>query len=246
MPTPHIAASSGDIARTVLFPGDPDRATYVAERFMSDSVRFTAIRGITGYTGTWEGTRVSVMASGMGSASAGIYSYELYSFYGVERIVRIGTAGGLRADIACGDIVFALSASTDSAYASQYALPGTFSPCADFALLERAVAAARGQSVHFHAGPVFSSDFFSEYNALGPDVSWKKWAAMGCLVQDMETYALYCNAARLGKKALSILTMTDSCANGAHLPRASRLDALEPMIRVALDAALSPSPGAAP
>lgn len=236
MPTPHIAASSGDIAQTVLFPGDPDRASHISERFLSGSVRFTAIRGITGFTGTWNGKRVSVMASGMGSASAGIYSYELFSFFGVERIIRIGTAGGLNAGIACGDLVFALSASTDSAYAGQYALPGTFSPCADFSLLERAVAAARGRSVRFHAGPVLSSDFFSEYNALGPEASWKKWADMGCLVQDMETYALYCNAARLGKKALSILTMTDSCANGTHIPGVSRIDALEPMITVALEA----------
>jgi purine-nucleoside phosphorylase len=238
MPTPHNGATVGQIAKTVLFPGDPDRAKHISENFLSGSFQFTAIRGITGYTGTWKSKEVSVMASGMGSASAGIYSFELYKFFGVENIIRIGTAGGLQSNIACGDIVFALSASTDSAYASQYSLPGTFSPCADFSLVEKAVAAAREASIGFHAGSVFSSDFFSEYNALGSKASWEKWAGVGCLVQDMETYALYCNAAFLGKRALSILTMTDSCANESHLPHGSRLASLAPMITVALEASL--------
>lgn len=238
MPTPHNSAKQGEIAKSVLFPGDPARAQYIAQNFLSDAAQVTSVRGVLGYTGKWKGTDVTVMASGMGGASAGIYSYELYKFYGVENIIRIGTAGGLQSRVEPGDIVFALSASTDSNYARQYSLPGTFSPCADYSLLEKAVAVARAESFSFHVGSVFSSDFFSEYNALGPDISWKQWAKMGCLVQDMETYALYCNAAWLGKKALSVLTHTDSCVTGKSVPPESRMTALHPMISVALEAAI--------
>jgi purine-nucleoside phosphorylase len=191
-----------------------------------------------GFTGTWKGVPVTVMGSGMGGPSAGIYSYELYNSYGAENIIRIGTAGGLQDTIGIGAVVFALTASTDSNYAYQYRLPGTYSPCADFSLLEKAVASARKNSVDFHAGPVFSSDLFSSYNALGSEESWKPWARMGCLAQDMETYALYCTASWLGKKALSILTHTDSCVTGEGLPTESRMSALHPMFVVALDTVL--------
>ncbi len=236
MATPHNDAGLNDIAKTVLLPGDPLRAKYIAEKYLSGAAQITSVRNMLGFTGTWKGKPVTVMGSGMGGPSAGIYSYELFHIYGVENIIRIGTAGGLQPSIGVGDLVFAVAASSDSNYAYQYKLPGTFSPSADFSLLEKAVAAARGNSFPFHAGSVFSSDLFSEYNALGPEESWKPWARMGCLVQDMETYALYCNAAWLGKKALSILTHTDSCVTGEGLPSEKRMSALHAMFAVALDA----------
>ncbi len=236
MATPHNAATAIQVAKTVLLPGDPVRARYIAEHFLKDAEQVTAVRNMLGFTGTWNGTPVTVMGSGMGGPSAGIYSYELFHLYGVEKIIRIGTAGGLQPGIRVGDIVFALTASTDSNYAYQYRLPGTYSPSADFSLLEKAIASARNHSIPFHAGGVFSSDLFSEYNALGPEESWKPWARMGCLVQDMETYALYCNAAWLGKKALSILTHTDSCITGEGLPAERRMIALHNMFTVALEA----------
>jgi len=236
MGTPHNAASSSQIAKAVLLPGDPLRAQYIAEKYMPDSVQITSVRNMLGFTGSWNGIPLTVMGSGMGGPSAGIYSFELFKLYGVERIIRVGTAGGLQGDIPIGSLVFAMTASTDSAYANQYRLPGTFSPSADFGLLERASAVARRHGIAFRSGGVFSSDHFSEYNALGPEESWKPWARMGCLVQDMETYALYCNAHWLGKKALSILTHTDSCVSGEGLAPAQRLTALHDMFTVALDA----------
>lgn len=237
MATPHNAAKPAEIAKTVLLPGDPLRAQYVAGRYMADSVQVTSVRGMLGFTGTWEGKPLTVMGSGMGGPSAGIYSYELFSVYGAERIIRIGTAGGLQRDLPVGAVVLAMTASTDSAYAHQYRLPGTFSPCADFGLLELAVSAARKRGAAFRAGPVFSSDLFSSYNALGPEESWRSWARMGCLAQDMETYALYCNAHWLGKRALSILTHTDSCVSGDGLPEGERMVALHAMFEIALDVA---------
>lgn len=238
MSTPHNAASVIEIAKTVLLPGDPLRAQYIAQKYLPDAVQITGVRNMLGFTGTWKGKPITVMGSGMGGPSAGIYSYELYQLYGVEKIIRIGTAGGLQPYLGIGDLVFALAASTDSNYAYQYRLPGSYAPCADFSLLEKAVAAARSNGLPFHAGPVFSSDLFSEYNALGPEESWKPWARMGCLVQDMETFALYCNAAWLGKKALSILTHTDSCVTREGLQSEKRMTALHNMFTVALEAAL--------
>jgi len=238
MPTPHNSARPGQIARTVLMPGDPLRAEYVAKNYLSGAVLVSSVRNVYAYTGEWKGVPVTVMASGMGGPSAGIYSYELYHEYGVDSIIRIGTAGGLQDDLEPGMIVLAMTASTDSNYARQYGLPGTFSPCADFGLLDRAVATARSNKIGFRSGPVFSSDMFSEYNALGPEQAWKPWARMGCIAQDMETYALYCNASWLGKKALSILTHTDSCATGKSLSDGERMSALLPMFEVALGVAL--------
>jgi purine-nucleoside phosphorylase len=191
-------------------PGDPLRAKYLAENYLEDLVRFNEVRNMLGFTGRYRGRRISVMASGMGAPSMGIYSYELFRFYGVERIIRIGTCGGFRPEVDVGDLVFAMSASTDSNYAAQYDLPGTFAPCADFDLLERAVAEARRLGLRFWAGSILSSDIFSLYSAREPARGWEKWAAMGCAATDMECYALYCNAARLGKKALAILTCSDS------------------------------------
>ncbi|AEC02329.1 purine-nucleoside phosphorylase [Parasphaerochaeta coccoides] len=232
--TPHNSAFKGDFAPYVLFPGDPARSLHVARNFMENARQVTGIRGMTGYTGTWKGVPVSVMSGGMGGPSAGIYAYELYTEYGVEAIIRIGTSGGLQKNVEPGDIVFALTASTDSAWARQYRLEGNYSPSVTYSLLERAVGIARKHGFPFHAGMVFSSDLFSSYNALGED-SWKTWARMGALVQDMETYALYSTAAWTGRKALSILTMTDSCVTGASLSDGERMIGLEPMIRTALD-----------
>lgn len=235
MPTPHNSAQKSEVAKTVLLPGDPLRARYIAQKYLPDSVQITSVRNMLGFTGSWNGIPVTVMGSGMGGPSAGIYSYELFAHYGVDRIIRLGTAGGLQADIEPGQVVFAMTASTDSSYAYQYRLPGSFSPAADFDLLESAVKAARSKGIPFRAGPVFSSDLFSEYNALGPEESWKPWARMGCLAQDMETFALYCNAAWLGRKALSILTHTDSCATGASIAPNDRMTSLHPMFEIALE-----------
>jgi purine-nucleoside phosphorylase len=231
--TPHNTAAQGEIAKIVLLPGDPDRAAWVADGFLSDAREITHKRGMRGFTGFYHDTRVSVMASGMGAPSAGIYAHELFAHYQAEAIIRIGTSGGLDPSIAVGDVVLAMTASTDSAWARQYGLPGTLSPVADFALFDSAVRIARKIGTTFHAGMVFSSDYFSSYNALGGE-SWRKWAAMGALVQDMETYALYCSAAHHQKSALSLLTMTDSCVTGEGLPEERRLSALEPMVRLAL------------
>jgi purine-nucleoside phosphorylase len=231
--TVHNRAAIQDIAPAVLLPGDPMRAQWVAHQFLDDARKVTDIRGILGFTGTWQGYPVSVMASGMGGPSAGIYSYELYHFYSVERIIRIGTSGGLQDYIEPGEVVIAMTASTDSAWAHQYNLNGTLSPAANFDLFDKAVKTAQDLEIPFHAGMVFSSDLFSSYNALGSD-SWQSWAKVGALAQDMETYALYCTAAFLHKAALSLVTMTDSCVTGKSLSDDQRMSALEPMIRIAL------------
>lgn len=235
--TPHNHAAKGDIAPVVLAPGDPLRARMVAERYLSDARLVTDVRNVLGYTGRYEGREVSVMATGMGAPSIGIYSYELFTEYDVRTIIRIGTSGGLQPGIATGDLILAMTASTDSSWAHQYRLQGTYSPCCDAPLLLSAVDLCKGRSVPFHAGMVFSSDLFSSYNALGTD-SWRPWARMGALAQDMETYALYSTAAWTGKRALSILTMTDSCVSGEGLPADRRMTALYPMVELALGVAL--------
>lgn len=232
--TPHNSAKPGDIAPTVLMPGDPLRAKHIAENYLENAVELTHVRGMLGYTGTYRGKRISVMGSGMGGPSMGIYSYELFAHYGVERIIRIGTCGGLTADVEVGDLLFAQSASTDSNYASQYELPGTFAPCADYGLLETAVAAARRLGVRHWVGNIFSSDVFSLYSARG-DAGWKKWARMGCAGTDMECYALYCNAAYLGKKALTILTCSDSNVSRKEMTSEERQTALTHMFMVGLE-----------
>lgn len=231
--TPHNAAKPGDIAATVLMPGDPLRAKHIAETYLKKVTAFTTVRNMLGFTGLWQGKRVSVMGSGMGAPSIGIYSFELFSHYGVERIIRLGTCGGMRPEAKVGGLVFAQAASTNTNYAQQYHLGGTFSACADFGLLEQAVAAARGLGADFTVGNVFSSDYFSSYSAEGEE-GWQKWARMGCAACDMESYALYCNAAYLDKKALTILTCTDSCVTGEGLAPENRLSALVPMFQVGL------------
>ncbi|MCR5289462.1 MAG: purine-nucleoside phosphorylase [Treponema sp.] len=235
-PTPHNAAKQGQIAPFVLLPGDPLRAQYVAEHLLQNARQVTGIRGMLGFTGLYNGKSVSIMGSGMGGPSAGIYSYELFAFYGVEHIVRIGTAGGYHSSLHLGDLVFAMTACTDSNYAYQYQLPGTFCPSADFTLLKKAASFAEEHGYSYQAGSLFSSDMYSEYNALGGEKAWKPWANMGCIAQDMETYALYCNAAYLKKSALSIVMNVADCISGKCLDTKD-FTALEPMMKTALSLA---------
>lgn len=232
--TAHNKASFGEIAKRVLLPGDPSRSTFVATNFLEDAVKVTDFRGMLGYTGTYKNKRVSVLSSGMGSPSAGIYAYELYKYYEVDSIIRIGTCGGFKEEQEVGDLIIALTASTDSNWAHQYDLKGTYSPPCTFSLLENSIKVCRSLKIPFHVGMVFSSDLFSTYSALG-EQSWQKWAAMGSLAQDMETYALYSTAAYLHKKALSILTITDNCLNGKSLSDDKRMSSMAPMIEVALE-----------
>lgn len=232
--TPHNRADKREIAKNVLMPGDPLRARFAAENFLDNAKLVTDIRNVLGYTGYYHGIPVTVMASGMGGASAGIYSYELFKLYDADRIIRIGTAGGLKSSLKVGELIFPLTASTDSGWAFQYNLKGTFSPAPDFETLQRAIESAQSMNLDYSAGMVLSSDCFSQYNALGPD-SWKSWAEMGAIAQDMETYALYSNAMYLGKKALSILTMTDNCVTGESFRDEDRMNGNINMIKVALE-----------
>ena len=205
IPTPHITAKEGDFAKTVLMPGDPKRAKFIAENFLEDAVLVNDVRGVNGYTGYYKGKRVSVMASGMGQPSIGIYSYELFKFYGVESIIRVGSCGSFHKDLHARDIIVAMGACTNGNYASQYKLPGTYSAIADFSLVEKAVAECKKKDVNFMVGNIFSSDtFYDDAN------SGMEWAKMGVLGVEMESFALYCNAARLGKKALCMCTVSDS------------------------------------
>ncbi len=232
--TPHNRAEKNQIAKNVLLPGDPLRAKFAAERFLDGAELVTDVRNVLGYTGTYKGVPVTVMASGMGGPSAGIYSYELYKFYDVDRIIRIGTSGGLQRELEVGELIFALTSSTDTGWAHQYDLKGTLSPSPDFETLEAALQSVKALGYEYTAGMIFSSDCFSSYNALGSD-SWKKWASLGALAQDMETYALYSTAQYLKKKALSILTMTDNCVTGESFKDEERMEGNGKMIKVALE-----------
>lgn len=234
-PTPHISAAPGDVADAVLMPGDPLRARFIAENFLEEATCFSEVRGMLGYTGRWRGSRVSVMGSGMGMPSIGIYSYELFSAYGAESIVRVGTAGAFAEGLSLRDIVIAQGACTNSNYASQYRLPGTFAPIASFGLLERAVAAARAANLPFRVGNVLSSDTF--YN---DDREAKAaWQRMGVLAVEMEAAALYMNAARLDRQALCIVSISDSSEKGEALSSEQRETSLAPMVEVALSAVTS-------
>lgn len=230
-PTPHNAAVIGDIAETVIMPGDPLRAKFIAESFLENAVQYNQIRGMNGYTGTYKGKRVSVQGHGMGIPSVGIYTYELYNFYGVNRIIRIGSSGAIRLGIELGDIVVAMGACTDSAYASQYNLPGTFAPIASFSLLERCVKTAKDKNLHLHVGNVLSSDMFYSDNQK----AWQMWADMGVLSIEMESMGLYCNAAKAGKEALCITTVSDQILTGEKASAEQRQSGFSSMIELALD-----------
>ena len=234
IPTPHIAAKAGDFAKTVLMPGDPLRAKFVAENFLEEPVLFNNVRGIQGYTGKYKGERVSVMASGMGMPSIGIYSYELFGFFGVENIIRIGSAGSMSPDVKVRDLVFGMGACTNSSFASQYNLPGTFAPTADFDLLRRSVDIAERMGLNYYVGQLFSSDVF--YND-DPDAT-DKWRKMGVLAVEMECAALYTVAARKGKNALGILTISDHLITGESTTSEERATTFTDMMTLALETAI--------
>ena len=233
MATPHNSAKLGDFAKTVLMPGDPLRAKFIAETFLQDARLVNNVRGIHGYTGVYRDTPVSVMASGMGMPSIGIYSHELYSQYGVENIMRIGSAGAISGKLKLRDVVAASGACTNSNFAHQYGLPGTFAPTADFKLLETAVSVARGMGIEMPVGNVLSSDTF--YDASG---STMKWAEMGVLAVEMEAAALYMTAAYLGKRALAICSISDSLVTGEELPAEERQTTFTNMMKIALETAV--------
>lgn len=205
MPTPHIEAKKGEIAKTVLMPGDPLRAKYIAENFLEGPVLVNTIRNMYCYTGTYKGKRVSIMGSGMGIPSMGIYSYELYTVYDVDRIIRIGTSGSCTPELDLFDIVIAQGASSNSNWAAQYDIPigSHISAISDYQTLTEAVASAKKHGFHYKVGQVYSGDNF--YN----DNTWQKWAAMGCLCIEMEAYGLFLTAAQLHKEALAILTISN-------------------------------------
>ncbi len=233
IPTPHITAKYGDFAETVLMPGDPLRAKYIAENFLNDAVLVNNVRGINGYTGYYKGKRVSVMASGMGQPSIGIYSYELFNFYGVENIIRVGSCGSFDKELHVRDIVVAMGACTNGNYASQYELPGTFCPIADFGLVEKAVTECKKAGVNFKVGNILSSDMFYDDASSG-----MRWAKMGVLGVEMESAALYCNAARAGKRALCICTVSDSFLYpDENVDAEQRQTSFEDMIKIALEIA---------
>lgn len=235
IPTPHITAKAGDFAETVLMPGDPLRSRYIAENFLEGAVLVNDVRGVQGYTGYYKGKRVSVMASGMGMPSIGIYSYELFAFYGVENIIRIGSAGGISEKVKLRDIVFGLGSCTDSNYAAQFKLPGSFAPTADWTLLSAAVKEADKLGVSYHVGNLLASDLF-----YGDDPeATLSWGKMGVLAVEMESAALYMNAARLGKRALAICTISDHLKTGEAVSAEDRRSTFTQMMEVALNTALS-------
>ncbi len=231
IPTPHNAAKKGDIAKKVLMPGDPLRAKYIAETYLDNPVCFNTVRNILGYTGLYKGKEVSVMASGMGMPSIGIYSYELFHFYDVDQIIRIGSAGALQDDLNVKDIVIALGACTDSNYGSQFHLPGVFAPIADYHLVVRAVEAAKKLETPVRVGNVVSSDVFYSDDAAASD-QWKK---MGVLCAEMECAGLYMNAARAGKQALGILTISDHIYREEAMTAQERQTTFNQMMEIALN-----------
>lgn len=233
VPTPHNSAKLGDIAKTVLMPGDPLRAKFIAENFLEDVIQFNTVRNMFGYTGTYKGKRISVMGSGMGMPSIGIYSYELFNFYNVENIIRIGTAGSLSEKLNLRDIVIGLGASTNSNYASQYNLPGTFAPIASFDLVKSAVEKAKENNINAVVGNILSSDIFYSKDETALD----KWRSMGILAVEMEAAALYMNAAEAGKNALCILTISDCPLTGQGLSAEDRQLSFTEMMKIALETA---------
>ena len=231
-PTPHISASPGDFARTVLMPGDPLRAKFIAETYLEAPVLVNNVRGVQGYTGTYKGKRVSVMASGMGMPSIGIYSYELFNFYGVENIIRVGSDGAISPKAKVRSIVIGMSACTNSNYASQFGLCGTIAPTASWQLTRAAVEQAEKMKLDYEVGSVLSSDNF--YNDAGNTLDWQK---MGVLAVEMEAAALYMNAARAGKNALCICTISDSLVTGEALDAKARQTSFTEMMELALEIA---------
>lgn len=233
IPTAHNSAKAGDFAKTVLMPGDPLRAKYIAETYLENPRQVNAVRNMFGYTGTYKGKEISVMGGGMGMPSIGIYSYELFNFYDVDQVIRIGSAGAFQDNIKLMDVVIGMGACTDSNYAYQYGLPGTFAPIADYELLNRAVETAKRQGTNVVVGNVLSSDVF--YNAMN-NVN-DLWRDMGVLAVEMEAAALYMNAAKAGKKALCMLTISDHLYTGESLSAEDRQLGFGKMMEIALELA---------
>ena len=227
-PTPHIGAKYGEIAETVIMAGDPLRVKLMAEKFLENPIQFNNVRGMLGYTGTYMGKRVSVMGHGMGIPSIGIYSYELYNFYGVKTIIRVGSAGSIRMDLNLGDLIIALGACTDSNYAATFELPGTFAPIADFDLARQAADTCERLGFKYRVGNVMTSDRFYNEN---PHTD--KWTNMSVLAVEMEVAALYMNAARSGKRALGILTISDHVLTGEATTAEERQNTFTHMMEVA-------------
>ncbi len=230
MATPHNTAEKGQFAKTVLMPGDPLRAKYIAEHFLTDAKCINEVRGMLAYTGTYQGKEVSVMGHGMGVPSLGIYTYELYHFYDVDQIIRIGSIGGYGDQVNLRDIIIAQAASTNSNYIKQFHLPGTFAPIADFGLLQKAVALAEERKLSYHVGNILTSDTFYSADPKEKDL----WKAMGILGVEMETAGLYLNAAAAGKKALGILTVSDHLYKEEELSAGERQTSFTDMMELAL------------
>ncbi len=235
-PTPHINAAPEDFADTVLMPGDPLRSKVVAENFLTGAKLVNNVRGIQGYTGKYNGVPVSVMASGMGMPSIGIYSYELFNFFGVSNVIRVGSAGAMTADVKVREIVMAEGACTDSNYAAQFRLPGAYAPIADFGLLSKAVKFADEMKLSYHVGNVLSSDrFYGDDGDLPENMrSAALWRKMGVLAVEMESAALYMNAARAGKHALGVFTISDSLVTGESTSAEERQNTFTDMMELAL------------
>lgn len=233
MSTPHNSAAKGQIAETVLLPGDPLRAKYIAENFLTDVEQFNGVRNMYGFTGTYKGKKVSVMGTGMGCPSIGIYSYELIHMYGAKNLIRVGSCGAFDPKLNLYDIVLAIGASTDSNYGAQYKLPGIYSATASWELLSKAKNVADDNNINASVGNILTSDAF--YGDDGD--SWKTWAKMGILAVEMETYALYCNANRAGANALTILTVSDSIVNQTETTAEQREKGFKDMMKIALELA---------
>lgn len=239
-PTPHIHAVPGDFGQTVLMPGDPLRSKFIAENFLERAELVNNVRGIQGYTGLYHGVRVSVMASGMGMPSIGIYSHELYNAFGVQNIMRIGSAGSIHPDIHIRDIVLGQGACTDSRWAEQFHLAGTFAPICSYEMLEACVGVARERGLPYHVGNLLSSDrFYGDEEgvpeALQANTGWRK---MGVMAIEMEAAALYMNAARYGKKALAVCTISDHILTGEATSAEERQNSFTDMMELALETAL--------
>lgn len=233
MTTPHNSAVKGDIAETILLPGDPLRAKFIAENFLEDPVQFNTVRNMLGYTGAYKGKRISVMGTGMGVPSIGIYSYELIHFYGVKNLIRVGSCGAFQEDLKLYDVIIGMGASTNSNYAHQYGLPGTYSATASWELLYKAVKVAEDKGIPVRVGNILTSDTFYSADAE----STAKWQSMNVLAAEMESFALYCNAAHAGVNALTILTVSDSIVNKEETTPEEREKSFTRMMEIALELA---------
>lgn len=236
-PTPHINAVPEDFAKTVLMPGDPLRAKFIAENYLENPKLVNNVRGVQGYTGTFDGIKVTVMASGMGMPSIGIYSYELFNFFGVETIIRVGSAGGMTEKVKVNEIIAGMGACTDSAYAKSFQIPGTFAPIADYDVLSTCVETGREMGLAIKVGNILSSDVFYKDEPYAEEsclTNRERWAKMGVLAEEMEAAALYMNAARAGKRGLCICTVSDNLVTGEALSAEERQTSFDNMIMLAL------------